>query len=119
MSWVEICAHSDLPVDRGVCALVGNQPVALFRVGSGEVYALSNIDPFSGASVMSRGLVGSRRDADGFDIPKVASPMYKQSFELRTGICIDDPDVFIAAFAVSVIDDRVLVSVLVSSELSA
>jgi nitrite reductase (NADH) small subunit len=110
MSWVDICAHSELPVDRGVCALVGKQPVALFRVGSGEVFALSNIDPFSGASVLSRGLVGSRRDADGFDIPKVASPMYKQSFELRTGVCVDDPAVSISTFAVSVVDDRVLVS---------
>jgi nitrite reductase (NADH) small subunit len=110
MSWVEICAHSDLPVDRGVCALVGGQSVALFRVGSGEVFALSNVDPFSRASVMSRGLVGSRRDADGFDIPKVASPMYKQSFELRTGVCLDDPAISISTFAVSIVNDRVLVS---------
>jgi nitrite reductase (NADH) small subunit len=109
MSWVEICAHSDLPIDRGVCALVGGQSVALFRVSSGDVFALSNIDPFSGASVMSRGLVGSRRDTDGFDIPKVASPMYKQSFELRTGVCLDDPAVSISTFAVSIVNDRVLV----------
>ncbi len=110
MSWVEVCAHGELPIDRGVCALVGNHPVALFRVGSGEVFALSNIDPFSGASVMSRGVVGSRRDADGFDIPKVASPMYKQSFALRTGVCLDDPAVSLSTFDVSVVDNRVLVS---------
>jgi nitrite reductase (NADH) small subunit len=111
MTWVDVCAQSELPIDRGVCALVNAQPIAVFRVGSNEVFALSNIDPFSGASVMSRGVVGSRRDAEGNDIPKVASPMYKQSFDLRTGQCLDDPSAQVDTFEVRIVDDRILVSV--------
>ncbi len=62
--------------------------VALFRTYDGAVYALDNQDPFSGANVLSRGIVGSRGD-----VPTVASPMYKQVFDLRTGACLDEPDV--------------------------
>ena len=43
--------------------------------------------PFSDANVMSRGIVGSPgRPAD-----TVASPMYKQVFDLATGACLDAP----------------------------
>jgi nitrite reductase (NADH) small subunit len=48
------------------------------------VLAVQNEDPVSGAFVMSRGIVGTRGDA-----PTVASPMYKQVFDLRTGECLD------------------------------
>jgi nitrite reductase (NADH) small subunit len=95
----EVCPLDELPLDRGVCALVGGHDVALFRVSpEGALYALSNVDPFSGASVLSRGIVGSRGD-----VPKVASPMYKQSFDLRTGVCLDDPSVVVPTFAVEVV----------------
>ena len=105
MVWEDVCALADLPFDRGVCALVAGVAVALFRVApTGALYAISNHDPFSGASVMSRGLIGSSGD-----VVKVASPMYKQSFNLETGVCLDDPTVCIATFAIRVIDERVQV----------
>jgi nitrite reductase (NADH) small subunit len=72
--------------------------VALFRVSPDDrLYAISNYDPFSQAFVLSRGIVGSR---DG--VVKVASPMYKQSFDLQTGACLDDPSVSVAVFGVRV-----------------
>jgi nitrite reductase (NADH) small subunit len=90
-----------------VCALVGEMQVAVFRVSpDGDLYALSNFDPFSRAFVMSRGIVGSKGG-----IPKVASPMYKQNFDLRTGQCLDDPSVSVATFPVQAVDGRVLVGV--------
>ena len=65
--------------------MAGHQ-VALFRLReTDEVLAVDHRDPFSGANVMARGLVGSRGD-----IPTVASPVYKQTFDLRTGVCLDD-----------------------------
>ena len=66
------------------------------------MYAVSNFDPFSQAYVLSRGLTGSKGDT-----PKVVSPVFKQSFDLRTGECIDDPSVTIATFAVRVVAGRV------------
>ena len=103
--WVDVCGLDDLPLDRGVCALIGPYQVALFRVApDGRLYAVSNYDPFSGAYVMSRGIVGSRGHT-----PKVASPVYKQSFDLRSGECLDDPSVELATFPVRTVDRRVQV----------
>lgn len=91
--WIDLCAVDDLDYERGVAALVGERQVAVFRLLDGSVYAVDHRDPFSGAHVIARGIVGSRR-VDGRDVPTVASPMYKQVFDLRTGRCLspdDDP----------------------------
>ena len=82
--WVRVCALDDLEVERGRAALLGEDQIALFLTHGGRVFAVSNLDPYSGAHVMSRGIVGTRQDA-----PTVASPMYKQVFDLRTGLCLD------------------------------
>jgi nitrite reductase (NADH) small subunit len=103
--WQDVCALDDILPDTGVCALLGGKQVALFRVGVEEVYALSNFDPFSQAFVLSRGIVGDRGG-----IPKVASPIFKQNFNLRTGRCLDDPAVAVRAYPVRVQGGRVQVS---------
>jgi nitrite reductase (NADH) small subunit len=87
-------AADRLHADQGRCVLIGSKQVAVFRVDD-ELFALANIDPFSGAPVMSRGLVGSVGTE-----PKVASPIYKQGFSLRTGVCFDDPTVCLGTYAV-------------------
>jgi nitrite reductase (NADH) small subunit len=107
-TWMDVCASSDLEPDRGVCARIGDHHVAVFRTSPDDaVYAIANHDPFSGASVLSRGIVGSRGDT-----PKVASPIYKQSFDLRTGQCLDDPSVAVAIFAVREEAGRIEIAVL-------
>lgn len=93
--WTTVCALHDLLVERGVTALVGGQPVAVFCTYDGSLHALHNVDPFSGASVLSKGIVGDR---DG--VPTVASPVYKQVFDLRTGRCLDDLDVTVPVYPV-------------------
>lgn len=106
MTWVPVCAVDDLEVDRGACVLVGGRQVALFRTSPDDlIYGLANFDPFSGAYVISRGIVGSRGG-----VPKVVSPMFKQSFDLRTGVCLDDPSVVIDVFEVRCQDGRVEVA---------
>lgn len=101
--WVDVCALEEIGPDTGVAALVGRLQVALFRVGDGDtVYALSNFDPIGKAFVLSRGILGDRGG-----VPKVASPLYKQSFDLRTGQCLDDPAVRIPTYATRVRDGRV------------
>ena len=107
MTWVEVCSFEELEPDRGVCALVAGAEVAVFRLSpDDEVYALSDHDPFSGVNVLSRGIVGSKGD-----VAKVASPMYKHTFDLRTGECLDDPSVTVPVYEVRVVDGRVEVAV--------
>ena len=108
--WVDVCALEDLQLERGACALIGSQQVALFRLAGDAVFALSNRDPFSRINVLSRGIVGTAGDVD-----KVASPMYKQTFDLRTGRCLDDPSVSVPAFPTRVVQGRVEVAVAASA----
>lgn len=102
--WLEVCRYQDLMPERGVAALVGDRQIALFRLHDGEVYAVGNADPFSGANVMSRGIVGSHGD-----VPTVASPMYKEVFDLRTGECLGNQRVRIPTYQVRTVADRVRV----------
>ena len=99
-----VCAVAVIPLEGGVAALVDGVAVAVFRTHDGSVHAIGNVDPFSGASVLSRGIVGTRGDA-----PVVSSPMYKQAFDLRTGACLDDASVSVPSYDVSVVDGVVLV----------
>jgi len=103
--WVAVCKLSDIVPDTGVCALVHGRQVAVFRLSDGSVYAVDNLDPFSKANVLSRGIVG---DLKGELV--VASPVYKQHFNLTTGQCLEEADVRIAAFRARVDGDTVLVN---------
>jgi nitrite reductase (NADH) small subunit len=100
--WTAVCRYDDLIPERGVCALADGQQVAVFRTYEGQLHALSNFDPFGKAFVLSRGIVGTRGG-----VPTVASPLYKQVFDLRTGQCLDDPAVTIPVVAVRRRDDVV------------
>jgi nitrite reductase (NADH) small subunit len=103
--WVAVCKLSDIVPDTGVCALVHGQQVAVFRLVDDSVYAIDNLDPFSKANVLSRGIVG---DLKGELV--VASPIYKQHFNLTTGQCLEEADVRIAVYPVRVEGDKVLVN---------
>ncbi|MGQ0464219.1 MAG: nitrite reductase small subunit NirD [Sporichthyaceae bacterium] len=104
LGWVTVVAEADMPVDMGIPALVGDCAVAVFRLGCGATYAVSNIDPRTGSSVIARGIVGSRGD-----VPTVASPIYKEVFDLRTGVCLDDPTKILTPYQVRVVDGMVQV----------
>ncbi|MDH4573957.1 nitrite reductase (NAD(P)H) small subunit family protein [Salinicola acroporae] len=119
---VRLCSREDLVADSGVVAWHQGHQIAIFylpgrpeatdepsnrpeavgelstrpeAVGElstrpeavGELYAVDNHDPFSGANVIGRGIVG---DLNGELV--VASPIYKQHFRLRDGLCLEDPD---------------------------
>ena len=104
--WVDVCALDEITPDTGVAALVAGRQIAIVRVGDGaEVYAVDNFDPFSRAYVIARGIVGDRGG-----VPKIASPIFKQSFDLRTGECLDDNTVSVAVLAARVVGGRVQVA---------
>jgi nitrite reductase (NADH) small subunit len=100
--WTTICPLERLQPERGVCALVAGEPVAVFRTHDDQLFALHNVDPFSGASVLSRGIVG---DLGG--TPVVASPLFKQHFALESGVAVEDASVAVATYPVRVVDGTV------------
>ena len=102
LRWETVCPLERLQPERGAAALVEGRQVAVFRLHDGSVYAIGNIDPFSGAAVLSRGIVG-----DKGGVPVVASPVYKQAFRLLDGHCPDDQDVAVTVYAVRIDDHRV------------
>lgn len=103
-AWTAICAVEDILPQAGVCALVNGRQVAIFRAGE-ALYALDNIEPASGASVLSRGIVG---DLQGEAV--VASPLYKHHYSLQTGRCLEDPGESVNVYPVKTMDGRVWVS---------
>ena len=78
--------------------------VAVFRLEDDRIFAVGNHDPFSGANVLSRGIVG---DINGELV--VASPIYKQHFSLLTGRCVEDASVSIPVYRAQVDGADVLV----------
>lgn len=110
-TWVRACSIDDLIVGRGVAVLgPRGEQAALFRLpaaetdreaapGRSRLYAIGNIDPFGRAAVLSRGLTGDRAGE-----PTVASPLGKQVFALRTGVCLDDESVSVPSYGVRVVE---------------
>lgn len=100
--WTPICRYHLIEPERGVAALVDGEQLAIFRTYDGALFALSNQDPRTGAYVLSRGIVGTRGD-----VPTVASPLYKEAYDLRTGRCLDAPDLAVPTYRVRVRDGLV------------
>ena len=107
MTWHPICPVSDIIPNTGVAALVAGKQIAVFRIkdrhGHEFLHALDNWDPVAKAMVMSRGIIGSKGD-----IPFIASPIYKQHYDLRTGTGLDDPTVRLLVHAVRLTDDGMI-----------
>ena len=93
--WVAVCPLNEIVPNTGVCALVNERQVAVFRLDDDSVYAIENHDPFSRANVLSRGIVG---DLKGELV--VASPVYKHHFSLASGECLEDRSVRVPVFPV-------------------
>lgn len=106
MAWTDICAYEDLVENSGICALLNGRQVAVFllelQLQERRIFAVGNYDPIGAANVLSRGIVGSV----GEQIV-VASPLYKQHFDLTTGQCLQQPDVVIPVYQVKLQHGRV------------
>jgi nitrite reductase (NADH) small subunit len=106
MTWHPVCRLGRILPDTGVAARIDGRPVAVFHLRDGRVLAVDHIDPFTGAAVLARGLLG---DHDG--VPTVASPLHKQRFSLLDGSCLDDPDVRVATHPTRLVAGLVQVAV--------
>jgi nitrite reductase (NADH) small subunit len=105
-NWTAICNLDEIVPNTGVCALLNGEQVAVFHVADADerVFAIGNYDPASGASVISRGLVGSLGERI-----VVASPIYKHHFDLFTGECLEAPEHSVTSYQARVEDGKVWV----------
>lgn len=95
-AWQAVCRPEQLLPDTGVCALVGGRQVAVFfSKRLNRYFAVDNYDPIGEANVLSRGIIGSVGER-----VCVASPLYKQHFDLQTGECLEEPDVRLRVYPV-------------------
>ncbi|WP_368647880.1 nitrite reductase small subunit NirD [Castellaniella ginsengisoli] len=101
-AWQPVCRLDDLIPDAGIAARAHGEQVALFLTEAGP-FALDHVDPFSGAAILARGIVGELQGH-----PVVASPMYKQHFRLDTGACLEDATVRVRRWPLRVDADGVL-----------
>ncbi|CAM3989082.1 nitrite reductase small subunit NirD [Helcobacillus massiliensis] len=99
--WREVCRIDQLEKNWGEAALFGTEQLAVFLAWDGQVHITSNIDPRTHQGVMSRGIVGDH-EVGGERRPTIASPLYKESYDLETGECYTSPN-----FRLSVYDSRV------------
>ncbi len=101
----DICSANEVLPHTGEGVLIGGKQFAIFRTGDNKLYATDNYDPFSKVNVLSRGIVGDLQEQR-----VVASPIYKQHFNLETGVCLEDENVSIGTYAVEEKDGRIFLS---------
>lgn len=105
--WIDVCGADDLQPNSGICALVKGKQVAIFYFPKEQaLFAINNYDPIGHANVLSRGMIG---DLNGQ--PVVASPLYKQHFNLQTGVCVEDAAVSVPVYPIRIENGRVAVGV--------
>ncbi|WP_051477141.1 nitrite reductase small subunit NirD [Arthrobacter sp. Br18] len=109
--WARICAVDDLESCWGEAALVNGTQVALFRLPGGRIHAVDNRDPRTSASVMARGLIGSRGGTT-----TLASPLHKEVYSLATGECLTGGQPNLPVYETRVVDGCIEVAALAPME---
>ncbi|WP_293751284.1 nitrite reductase small subunit NirD [uncultured Paraglaciecola sp.] len=103
--WITVCSDTDLVTNSGVCALLNEQQIALFKIKSAnseQVFAVSNWDPIGKANVLYRGLLGSVEKVN-----VIISPLYKQRYCLVSGLCLDDEAIKLVVYPVRIEQNQV------------
>lgn len=107
-NFIQICSIDDILPNTGRAALVNGKQVAVFHVKTvakgSQFFAIDNFCPFSRANVLARGIVGSLQKKT-----VIASPIYKQHFDLKTGQCLEDESVCLETWKVTLADRQVLI----------
>jgi nitrite reductase (NADH) large subunit len=101
--FVRVASVRDVPCETGIAIKCGDAQIALFHLGD-TWYATQNACPHSHAMVLARGILG-----DDHGTPKVACPLHKKTFDLRSGACLSNDAPAITTFPVRIEGDDVLV----------
>ncbi|MFO7527976.1 MAG: nitrite reductase small subunit NirD [Marinobacter sp.] len=112
--WDVVCSVEDLVPESGIAVWTENGPVAVFYLPHRlpALFAVSHTDPFSGVNVLARGITGDLKGE-----PVVASPLYKQHFSLRTGVCLEDESVQLKTYPVLLDGNRIRLEIPATQQL--
>jgi nitrite reductase (NADH) small subunit len=115
-SWDIVCTVEDLVPESGVAVWTEDGPVAVFYLPHRlpALFAISHTDPFTGKNVLARGITGDLKRQ-----PVVASPLYKQHFNLQTGQCLEDEGINVKVYPVLLDGNNVRVEVPATNRESA
>lgn len=114
-SWVKVGHVTDFPKDGGAAIKYGEVQIAVYNFASrNEWYACQNMCPHKNAFVLSRGIIGTSGEE-----PKVACPLHKKPFSLRTGESLSGEEFSVKVFPVKVEADEVFVELPSSQQLDA
>ena len=86
--WISVGKVNDFTENLGGCVKIDGQQIAVFNVNKTDWYAVQNLCPHDQRMVLSRGIIG-----DANCEPKVACPLHKHNFSLKTGLHISEGDV--------------------------
>ena len=83
--WFEVGQVNDFHTNMGSCVKIKNKQIAIFNDNKQKWYAVDNLCPHEKQMVLSRGIMGSINEE-----AKVACPLHKRNFSLKTGLCTND-----------------------------
>ncbi|MBX3025201.1 nitrite reductase large subunit NirB [bacterium] len=96
--WVRLARAEDVPPEGGITVAHDGVQIAIFHFATrGEWFATQATCPHRGDAVLARGLLGTARGE-----PKVACPLHKKTFSLRSGSCLTDPELRVRTYPVRV-----------------
>ncbi|TMM56686.1 nitrite reductase small subunit NirD [Maribacter algarum] len=103
--WFKAASVSKFPSNGGACIKYKNKQIAIFNfTREGTWYACQNLCPHKMEMVLSRGMIGEENME-----AKVACPLHKNNFSLKTGKHLNGDLEAIATYPVKVKDGFVYV----------
>ena len=106
-TWFAACYTTDVPENGGVCVKHNDEQIAIFHfTRRAEWYATQNECPHRQQMALSRGMIGAMGEE-----PKVACPLHKKTFSLKTGECLSGDVCNIKTYPVKVEDGMVYIGV--------
>ena len=103
--WFKAAPVAKFPENGGACVKYKGMQIAVFNFArEGTWYACQNLCPHKMEMVLSRGIIGEEQGE-----PKVACPLHKNSFSLKTGKHLNGDLNRIATYPVKIEGDFVYI----------
>ena len=103
--WFRAAPVDRFPKNGGACIKYGDRQIAVFNfTREGNWYACQNLCPHKMEMVLSRGMIGEENLE-----PKVACPLHKNTFSLKTGKHLNGELPTLATYPVKVEDGFVYI----------